>query len=50
MATAYLLRDREPRLLCLNAFALHKSKGRKTSKKPESEKAKAKREAEELAI
>ena len=36
-ASAYPLRDHEPRLLVLNTFALHKSKGRVPAKKKESE-------------
>jgi hypothetical protein len=45
-ATAYPLSDREPRLLCLDAFAPHKNKGRKEVTK-ESAKAKEKRLQEE---
>jgi hypothetical protein len=47
-ATAYPLSDKEPRLLCLDAFAPHKNKGRKDLRK-ESAKAKEKRLVEEEA-
>src|SRR6266516_386562 len=46
MASAYPTRDREPRLLCLDAFAPHKNKGRKDPGR-ESQKAMEKRLAEE---
>jgi len=36
-ASAYPQRDREPRLLCLDAFALHKNQGRKAKRKESEE-------------
>jgi len=47
MASAYPLCDNEPQFLSLNAFALHKNKGRKDLQK-ELEKAKIKRLKEEV--
>src|SRR5271163_1772632 len=45
-ASAYPLRDHEPRLPCLDAFAPHKNQGRKTPK-TESQQAVQRRLAEE---
>ena len=47
VASAYPTHDREPRLLCLDAFAPHKNKGRKNPPRKESQKAMEKRLAEE---
>ena len=46
MASAYPLRDNEPRFLALDSFAPHKNKGAKV-RKNESEAAKKKRQTEE---
>jgi hypothetical protein len=46
-ASAYPLRDNEPRFLTLDSFALHKNKGKKQQQKAESEVAKRHRLAED---